>query len=133
MLTASSEGDLETMKDLASRQPALVRCEYNYTPPIHFAVREGHAPVVSWLIEQGVDLSYRSYSFKDALLQMAREREYHDILQILEDARRIESATTGWNCCRLPAAATSSALTNCSQKHRSWSTAVDPPSPLPAP
>tara|TARA_Y100001960_G_C14409469_1_gene697436 strand:+ start:111 stop:440 length:330 start_codon:yes stop_codon:yes gene_type:complete len=84
MLTASSEGDLETMKDLASRQPALVRCEYNYTPPIHFAVREGHAPVVSWLIEQGVDLSYRSYSFKDALLQMAREREYHDILQILE-------------------------------------------------
>ena len=122
MLTASSEGDLETMKDLASREPALVRCEYNYTPPIHFAVREGHAPVVSWLIEQGLDLSYRSYSFKDALLQMAREREYHDILQILEDARRIESATTGWNCCRLPAAATSSALTNCSQKHRSWST-----------
>jgi len=71
MLTASSEGDLETMKDLASREPALVRCEYNYTPPIHFAVREGHAPVVSWLIEQGLDLSYRSYSFKDALLQMA--------------------------------------------------------------
>ncbi len=122
MLTASSEGDLETMKDLASRQPGLVRCEYNYTPPIHFAVWEGHAPVVSWLIEQGVDLSYRSYSFKDALLQLAREREYHDILQILEDAWRIESATTGWNCCRLLAAATTSALTNWSQKHRSWST-----------
>ena len=74
MLTASSEGDLETMKDLASRQPGLVRCEYNYTPPIHFAVWEGHAPVVSWLIEQGVDLSYRSYSFKDALLHGARTR-----------------------------------------------------------
>ncbi len=95
MLFASREGDLATMQQLATRQPALVRCEYNYTPPIHFAVREGHGPIVSWLIEQGVDLSYRSYSFRDSLLQMAREREHHEIVQLLEEAQQVQSATTG--------------------------------------
>jgi RNA polymerase sigma factor (sigma-70 family) len=95
MLMASRQGDLATMERLVALQPALVRCEYNYTPPIHFAVREGHAQVVSWLIEQGVDLAYRSYSFGDSLLQMAREREHHEIVQILEDAQQGQSATTG--------------------------------------
>ncbi len=95
MLTASRDGDLAMMKKLVERQPALIRCEYNYTPPMHFAVREGHTHVVSWLIEKGVDLSYRSYSFKDSLLQMAREREHHELIPLLEEAQSLLSATTG--------------------------------------
>ncbi|MBT4096005.1 MAG: sigma-70 family RNA polymerase sigma factor [Gemmatimonadetes bacterium] len=95
MLAASRDGDLDVMKELASRQPALIRCEYNYTPPIHFAVREGHAHILSWLIEQGVDLAYRSYSFKDSLLQMAREREHHELIPMLEEAQQVQLATSG--------------------------------------
>jgi hypothetical protein len=40
----------------AAAVAALV--EYNYTPPIHFAVREGHLPIVELLVERGADLAY---------------------------------------------------------------------------
>ena len=56
MLTAARDGDLERVKALASLCPTLVRCEYNYTPPIHFAVREGHLDVVRFLLDQGADM-----------------------------------------------------------------------------
>ena len=42
MFQASWNGDLDQVKALVSRRRELAVCEYNYTPPIHFAVREGH-------------------------------------------------------------------------------------------
>lgn len=83
MLSASREGDLERVKALASRRPALIRCEYNYTPPIHFAVREGHLHLVRYLLEQGADPTYRTYPFQDSLLTMARDRGHHEIAELL--------------------------------------------------
>ena len=77
MLRASRDGDFAQVKALASRRPALIRCEYNYTPPIHFAVREGHTEIVRYLLEQGADASsYRTYPFQDSLLTMAQDREH---------------------------------------------------------
>jgi ankyrin repeat protein len=63
----------------------LIRAEYNYTPPIHFAVREGHLPVVRYLLKQGADPAYRTYPFGDSLLTMAQDREHHDVAQFLFD------------------------------------------------
>lgn len=83
MLEASKEGDLERVRALVSRRPALIRCEYNYTPPIHFAVREGHPGVVRYLLEQGANLTYRTYPFQDSLLTMAQDRGHHEIAELL--------------------------------------------------
>jgi ankyrin repeat protein len=85
MLAASRDGDLERVKVLASRRPELVRCEYNYTPPIHFAVREGHLELVRYFMEQGADLTYRTYPFQDSLLTMARDRELFEVAQLIEN------------------------------------------------
>lgn len=83
MLRASRDGDLAQVKALA-RRPALVRCEYNYTPPLHFAVREGHTEIVRYLLEQGADAaSYRTYPFQDSLLTMAQDREHREVVELL--------------------------------------------------
>jgi ankyrin repeat protein len=90
MLKASRDGDFIQVKALAANRPELIRCEYNYTPPIHFAVREGHLDVVGYLLEQGVDPTYRTYPFGDSLLTMAQDREHDEIAQLLKEtlARR---------------------------------------------
>ena len=83
MFQASWTGDLDQVKGLVSRRRELALCEYNYTPPIHFAVREGHLELVRFLLEQGADPTYRTYPFQDTLLMMARDREHHEIAQLL--------------------------------------------------
>src|SRR5215467_9247740 len=83
MLSASRAGDLDLVKALVSRRPELARCEYNYTPPIHFAAREGHLSLVRYLLDQGVDLNYKTYPFGDSLLTLARDREYNEIAELL--------------------------------------------------
>src|SRR5262249_12514782 len=85
MLSASAAGDLDQVKALVALRPELVRCEYNYTPPIHFAVREGHLDVVRFLLDQGADLNYRTYAFQDTLVTMAQDREHHEIAKLLLD------------------------------------------------
>ena len=83
LLQASHAGDEDQVRALLSRRPDLVRGEYNYTPALHFAVREGHLGVVRFLVEQGADLDYGTYPFQDSLLTMARDREHHEIARIL--------------------------------------------------
>ena len=86
MLSACRAGDLGAVRYLVERCPGLIHFEYNYTPPIHFAVREGHAPLVRYLLDCGADPTYRTYRFKDSLLQMARERGYSEIAAMIEEA-----------------------------------------------
>jgi ankyrin repeat protein len=83
MLTASRDGDLARVDALAGACPGLIHCEYNYTPPLHFAVREGHLPVVRYLVERGATLIYRTYPFGDSLPVMADDREHHDVAALL--------------------------------------------------
>jgi ankyrin repeat protein len=53
ILFASYQGNLEKVKTLVATCPDLIYAQYNYTPPIHFAVREGHLPLVKYLLENG--------------------------------------------------------------------------------
>jgi len=85
MLCASRDGDLERAMQLVSQCPELSTCQYNYTPPIHFAVREGHLPLVRELVGHGaLDPRYKTYPFGDSLLTMARDRGHDEIAMFLE-------------------------------------------------
>lgn len=83
MFVAARDGDLATVARLIARAPALATVEYNYTPPIHFAVREGHVRVVELLLDHGADPAYRSYPFRESLLTFAEERGHEDVAQLL--------------------------------------------------
>lgn len=83
MYLATHAGDLAHVRSLVARHPGLVRHEHNYTPPIHFAVREGHASLVRFLLEHGASTSYQSYPFQDSLLAMAEDHEHPDVAEVL--------------------------------------------------
>ena len=79
MLSASRDGDLDRVMQLISRRPELCTCQFNYTPPLHFAVREGHLPLVRALVDRGaLDPRYKTYPFGDSLLTMAQDRGHDD-------------------------------------------------------
>ena len=83
IFAATCEGNVARIAQLVSRYPSLARYEYNYTPPIHFAVREGHASLVRFYLDRGADPTYRSYPFGDSLVAMADDREHHEIGRLL--------------------------------------------------
>ncbi len=74
-------GDPSTVEALVSRRPELVRAEYNYTAPLHFAVREGHLPVVQFLLDHGATSNYPTHRFLDSLLTMAEDREFDELAE----------------------------------------------------
>jgi len=55
ILKASYDGNLDQVKKMVTDCPELLYAQYNYTPPIHFAVREGHLHLVDYLLQQGAD------------------------------------------------------------------------------
>ena len=85
ILKASFESDLATVKDQIKECPELAYAQYNYTPPIHFAVREGHAELTEYLLfDCGAhDPPYRTYPFLDSLDTIASERGYVQIAEML--------------------------------------------------
>ena len=76
LFEASVSGDLTAVKRLVEARPELVDAQYNYTPAIHFAVREGRLEVARYLIDRGAEtVNYRSYPFQDSLLTIAEDRQ----------------------------------------------------------
>ncbi len=84
-LIASKEGDLDKVKGFAKECRDLVYAQYNYTPPIHFAVREGHVEIVDFLLTVGaLAPAYITYPFNESLLTIAEDREFDDIALLLK-------------------------------------------------
>jgi len=97
MLCAACDGDVARVTQLISEQPELSTCQYNYTPPLHFAVREGRLPVVRALVDQGaLDPNYKSYPFGDSFLTMARDRDHAEVVSFLEESLSNPSLTRKW-------------------------------------
>lgn len=85
MLTASADGDLDRVKELAQHCRALLTCQYDYTAPLHLAVREGHLDFVRYLVEQGaLDPTYKNHPFLESLVTLAEDREYGEIASFLQ-------------------------------------------------
>ena len=81
---ATRRGDTDRVRTLVAQHPAIALFEYNYTPPIHFAVREGHADLVRFFIERGADVAgYKSYPFQDSLVTIADDHEQHEVGRVL--------------------------------------------------
>ena len=86
MLLASHHGDLDKVKRLADECPELIYAQYNYAPPVHFAVREGHLALVKYLLAQGAhDPGYRFYPFQESLQTVAIDRGYTEIASLLDE------------------------------------------------
>jgi ankyrin repeat protein len=74
ILQASYNGNIEMVKALVKDCPELIYAQYNYTPPIHFAVREGHADLVKYFLDNGAhDAAYKIYPFNESL-QIIKDR-----------------------------------------------------------
>ncbi len=86
IFVATRAGDVEGVRRIVARHASLATYEYNYTPPIHFAVREGHASLVRFFLERGADPAYRTYPYGDSLLTMAEEREHTEVAAVVRSA-----------------------------------------------
>ena len=92
VLTAARAGDVAELRALLARDSSLAQAEFWYTPPLHFAVREGHADAARLLIDHGADVSHRTYYGygKETLLDLALDRQHEAVADLLrtEQAKR---------------------------------------------
>lgn len=97
MLSASRDGDLKRVRALAARCPALLTCQYDYTCPLHLAVREGHLEVVRYLVEQtGIDPNYQMHPFLESLLTCAEDRGHTEIAAFLRASSASPQLVRTW-------------------------------------
>jgi uncharacterized protein len=86
VLSGAYLGNLDLIRDLSQACAQLLYAQYNYTPPIHFAVREGHTQIVEFLLSRGAyDPSYRIYPFNESLEVIALDRGNDEIAGMLKD------------------------------------------------
>jgi ankyrin repeat protein len=92
-ICAAEAGDAEALRRLLERDPNLYRAGYWYTPPIHFAVREGHVEAVRVLLEAGADPAAVGLS-GESLITVARDRGHEAVARLLEatKAERVRTA-----------------------------------------
>jgi ankyrin repeat protein len=82
LFCACIAGDLDAVKGLVDKDPAIVRCHYAYRKPLYFAVRENRLDVAAFLLER--DRDPIGLAVNDSLLDIARDRGYRDMVALLE-------------------------------------------------
>ena len=95
VLNAARDGDTAKLRAMLEDDPTLVKAEFWYTPPLHFAVREGHLDATRMLLQAGADIFHRSLYAQEPLLQIARDRGHDAIAELLryELGRRAASGS----------------------------------------
>ena len=77
LISAAIRNDAETIREHLRKDPECARLEFWYTPPIHFAVREGHLEATQVLWE-----AYAHEEVTD-LIAMADDRGHADVADYL--------------------------------------------------
>lgn len=97
VLTAARAGDVAELRGLLARESSLAQAEFWYTPPLHFAVREGHADAARLLIDHGADVFHRTYYGygKETLLDLALDREHTAVAELLRAEQAKRAAANG--------------------------------------
>ena len=94
ILNAARDGDTARLRRMLDADPTLVEAEFWYTPPLHFAVREGHVDAVRLLIDAGADIFHRSLS-QEPLLEVALDRGHDEVADVLRGELQRRVASTG--------------------------------------
>lgn len=82
LFAACIAGDLETVKRLLAKDPALARCQHAYRKPLYFAVRENRLEVATFLLD--CDPDPVGLAVNDSLQQIARDRGHAEMERLLE-------------------------------------------------
>jgi uncharacterized protein len=82
MFSAAVAGDLDAIRRLLTKDPALVRAQYAYRTPLYFAVRENRVAVAGFLLEHGADPL--GLAVNDSLLDICGDRGYEEMRAVLE-------------------------------------------------
>jgi hypothetical protein len=87
VLISARDGRLDRLEELIATCPSLVHCDYNYMPPLHLAVREGHTDVVRWLLARGAaNPKYETYPYRESIVTVAEDRGLDEIAGLLREA-----------------------------------------------
>ncbi|MDE0224975.1 MAG: ankyrin repeat domain-containing protein [Gammaproteobacteria bacterium] len=95
VLNAARDGDTTRLRAMLEDDAMLVKAEFWYTPPLHFAVREGHLDVTRLLLQAGADIFHRSLYAQEPLLQMALDRGHDEVANLLRDELRLRASSSG--------------------------------------
>lgn len=95
ILLAARDGDVPALARRLAADPSLVGAGYWYTPPLHFAVREGHLGAVRLLLDAGADLFGQTYYGQETLLQVAEDRGHGAVAECLRAELASRAASTG--------------------------------------
>lgn len=82
LFCACASGDLDAVKRIVDKDPAIVRCHYAYRKPLYFAVRENRLDVTEFLLERDPDPI--GLAVNDSLLDIAGDRGYVEMQMLLE-------------------------------------------------
>lgn len=93
MFCAAITGDVVTIRRLLDKDPSLVRGAYDYRTPMYFAVRENQLETAALLLGRGANPV--SSGTSDTLLEMARDRGYTAMQQLLEEEWGRENGSSG--------------------------------------
>jgi len=89
-LTSVFEGNMDRVQEMLRRDPSLVRAEYAYLQPLHYAVKAGRLEMVQLLLDAGANPLAEGWSGRplgdDTPLARARDRELLTIARVLEEA-----------------------------------------------
>ena len=97
VLTAARAGDVAQLRTLLGRDASLAQAEFWYTPPLHFAVREGHLDATRVLVDHGADVFHRTYYGygKEGLLDLALDRGHDAVADLLRAEQVKHAAANG--------------------------------------
>jgi ankyrin repeat protein len=83
LFQACISGELPSVQRLIESDSSLIRSQFNYRTPLYFAVREGRADVVSYLLKHRADPL--SLAVNDSLLEICRDRGHAEVESLLTD------------------------------------------------
>jgi hypothetical protein len=84
MFCASISGDVTAIERLLKKDPLLVSSWYEYRTALSFAVRENQVEAAAMLLQRGADPI--NSGTPDTLVEIARDRGYVEMQQLLEKA-----------------------------------------------
>jgi len=83
LVTAVSNGDVETARGLLDAEPALARQQQGGASPLHYAAIHGQRSAVDLLIDHGADMEDLDTEYRAAPIGWANEKGHMDLVRHL--------------------------------------------------